>query len=225
MKRILIISSLLLIGLCFMTDMQAQKIHTQWRQKAIAVENGGEKPIVIQLLRAFNKVWHYKSTDALLEEAGDKLYVSNDATEGGSGRAFVDCEDFCHCWYDFEDSDDHMVEARTYQCDNGHLLFAVILAEAGPKGKYFCCFYDYNPKTSKLMPKDEPFIDFRPFWPGSHITYALGEGNLQVILVIESAPGIATQYTHYIFNGKRFAYDHLDALGYAAYDESDEEEE
>ena len=128
MKRILIISSMLLIGLCFMTDMQAQNIHTQWRQKTITVENGGEKPTVIQLLRAFNKVWHYKSTDALLAEAGDKLYVSNDATEGGSGRAFVDCEDFCHCWYDFENTDDHMVEARTYQCDNGHLLFAVILA-------------------------------------------------------------------------------------------------
>jgi hypothetical protein len=169
-------------------------------------------------------VWHYKSTDALLAEAGDRLYVSNDATEGNSGRTFVDCEDFCHCWYDFENSADHMVEARTYQCDNGHLLFAVILAEAGPKGKYFGCFYDYNPKTSKLTPKDEPFIDFRPFWPGSHITYALGEGYLQVILVIESAPGIETQYTHYIFNGKRFAYDHLDAIGYAAYDESEEEE-
>ena len=92
-----------------MTDMQAQNIHTQWRQKTIAVENGGESPTVIQLLRAFNKVWHYKSTDALLAEAGDKLYVSNDATEGGSGRAFVDCEDFCHCWYDFENTDDHMV--------------------------------------------------------------------------------------------------------------------
>ena len=76
MKRILIISSMLLIGLCFMTDMQAQNIHTQWRQKTITVENGGEKPTVIQLLRAFNKVWHYKSTDALLAEAGDKLYVS-----------------------------------------------------------------------------------------------------------------------------------------------------
>ena len=31
-------------------------------------------------------------------------------------------------------------------------------------------------------------------------------------------------HTHYTFNGKRFAYDHLDALGYAAYDESEEEE-
>jgi hypothetical protein len=42
--------------------------------------------------------------------------------------------------------------------------------------------------------------------------------------VIESALGIDTQYTHYIFNGKRFVYDHLDAIGYAAYDESEEEE-
>ena len=32
-------------------------------------------------------------------------------------------------------------------------------------------------------------------------------------------------HTHYTFNGKRFAYDHLDALGYAAYDEDDGEEE
>jgi hypothetical protein len=223
MKRILIAFALLM-SLFLTTGLQAQNIHTTWRQKTIAVENGGEKPTVIQLLRAFNKVWHYKSTDALLAEAGDKMYVSNDATEGGSGRTFVDCEDYCHCWYDFEDSDDHMVEARTYQCDNGHLLFAVILAESGPKGKYFCCFYDYNPKTSKLSPIDEPFIDFKPFWLGSHITYALGEGYLQVILVIENISGIETQYTHYTFNGKRFAYDHLDTIGYAAYDESDEEE-
>ena len=128
MKRILIISALLLIGLSFMSDMHAQNIHTSWRQKTIPVENGGESPTVIQLLKAFNKVWHYKSIEALLAEAGDKLYVSNDATEGNSGRAFVDCEDYCHCWYDFENSDDHMVEARTYQCDNVHLLFAVILA-------------------------------------------------------------------------------------------------
>ena len=224
MKRVLFAFALLL-SLFLTTDLQAQNIHTTWRQKTIAVENGGESPTVIQLLKAFNKVWHYKSTDALLAEAGDKLYVSNDATEGNSGRAFVDCEDFCHCWYDFENSDDHMVEARTYQCDNGHLLFAVILAEAGPKGKYFGCFYDYNPKTSKLTPKDEPFIDFHPFWPNSHITYALGEGYLQVILVIESAPGIQTQYTHYLFDGNRFVYDHLDALGYDAYDESGDEEE
>ena len=94
MKRTLIISTMLVLGLCFMSDVQAQNIHTGWRQKTIAVENGGEKPTVIQLLRAFNKVWHYKATDALLAEAGDKLYVSNDVTEGNSGRAFVDCEDF-----------------------------------------------------------------------------------------------------------------------------------
>lgn len=224
MKRVLFAFALLL-SLFLTTDLQAQNIHTTWRQKTIAVENGGESPTVIQLLKAFNKVWHYKSTDALLAEAGDKLYVSNDATEGYSGRAFVDCEDFCHCWYDFENSDDHMVEARTYQCDNGHLLFAVILAEAGPKGKYFGCFYDYNPKTSKLTPKDEPFIDFHPFWPGSHITYALGEEHLQVILVIESAPGLTTQYTHYTFNGRHFAYDHQDTFGYAYYDETGDDED
>ena len=32
-------------------------------------------------------------------------------------------------------------------------------------------------------------------------------------------------YDHYTFNGKRFSYDHLDALGYAAYSEDDEEGE
>ena len=60
----------MLLSLCLATGLQAQNIHVTWRQKTIAVENGGEKPTVIQLLRAFNKVWHYKCTDALLEEAG-----------------------------------------------------------------------------------------------------------------------------------------------------------
>ena len=53
MKRITIISTLLL-SLCLTTGLQAQDIHTGWRQKTIAVENGGESPTVIQLLKAFN---------------------------------------------------------------------------------------------------------------------------------------------------------------------------
>ena len=65
MKRILFAFSMLL-SLFLTTGLQAQNIHTIWRQKKIAVENGGESPTVIQLLKAFNKVWHYKSTDALL---------------------------------------------------------------------------------------------------------------------------------------------------------------
>ena len=52
MKRILFAFSLLL-SLCLTTDAQAQNIHTTWRQKTIAVENGGESPTVIQLLKAF----------------------------------------------------------------------------------------------------------------------------------------------------------------------------
>ena len=57
MKRILFVFSLLL-SLFLTTGLQAQNIHTKWRQKTIAVENGGESPTVIQLLRAFNKVWY-----------------------------------------------------------------------------------------------------------------------------------------------------------------------
>ena len=51
MKRMLFAFSLLL-SLCLTTDAQAQNIHTTWRQKTIAVENGGESPTVIQLLKA-----------------------------------------------------------------------------------------------------------------------------------------------------------------------------
>lgn len=213
--------TILIALLClWMGVAQAQNIHMRWRNKPIAVENGGENPTVIQLLKAFNKVWHYKATDALLAEAGDKRYVSNDSTEGNSGRAFVDCEDFCHCWYDFEKSDSHMVEARTYHRDNGHLLFAVCLAEAGPKGKYFCCFYDYNPKTSKMTPEDEPYITYRMVWPGSRVTYALGyEYDQTILLIATTAAG--TEYHHFVFNGMKHKYDHSDSLGYASPDEDE----
>ena len=76
MKRILIISALLLMGLSFMSDMHAQNIHTSWRQKAIAVENGGESPTVIQLLKAFNKV----TIPSMLDFSGESGYDA-DVTE------------------------------------------------------------------------------------------------------------------------------------------------
>ena len=102
-------------------------IRDGWRGKTIETKNLGAQPNVMQLLRAFNEVWPSAGADSIIAEARDRLFVSNDVTEGGSGKVFVDCEDFNVASYDHGDTGDQRTGARTYSRENGHTLFAMLL--------------------------------------------------------------------------------------------------
>ena len=184
-------------------------IRDGWRGKTIETKNLGSQPTVMQLLRAFNEVWPSAGADSIITEAGDRLFVSNDVEEGGSGKVFVDCEDFFYAWYNQGNTGDKRTEARTYSKENGHTLFAIILEQVVPEEVEFCCFYDYDPATGLMTPEEEPYAGFKPQHEGSILTYWLTEGDYdQDIIIVETSPddSYPTAYHHYSFNGMKHEF-------------------
>ena len=186
-------------------------IRDGWRGKTIETKNLGAQPNVMQLLRAFNEVWPSAGADSIIAEAGDRLFVSNDVTEGGSGKVFVDCEDFNIAYYNEGTTSDKRTEARTYSKENGHTLLAVLLEQVNHEEVQFCCFYDYDPATGAMTPEDEPYADFKPQHEGSILKYWLTEGDYdQDIIIVETSPddSYPTFYHHYTFNGLKHEFNY-----------------
>ena len=213
MRKTLFISLALLLACCAgapkSETINISTIRDGWRGKTIETKNLGANPNVMQLLRAFNEVWPSAGADSIITEAGDRLFVSNDVTEGGSGKVFVDCEDFNVASYDQGDTGDQRTGARTYSRENGHTLFAVLLEQVNPEEIEFCCFYDYDPSTGIMTPEDEPYSDFKPQHEGSILTYWLTEGEYdQDIIIVETSPddSYPTLYHHFTFNGTEHVF-------------------
>ena len=190
-------------------DINIATIRDGWRSNTIQTMGLGEKPYVMQLLKAFNEVWPSAGADSLIAEAGDRLFVSNDVEEGGSGKVFVDCEDFNIAYYNEGTTSDKRTEARTYSKENGHTLIAILLEQVNPEEVQFCCFYDYDPATGAMTPEDEPYAGFKPQHEGSILTYWLTEGDYdQDIIIVETSPddSYPTFYHHYTFNGMKHEF-------------------
>lgn len=178
-------------------------IEQGWREKDIPVDNGGAKPDVMQLVKAFNAVWPFTATDSLIAKVGDSKYVRDDA-----GVVYVDCEDFHTASYSRGESGDNM-EARAYDRENGHTLFAICLEQNGMEYKKLACFYDYDPKTSKMTPEDEPYKGFKPTLEGGKlILYTLGCENDQTILLKEIGKDGEETFHHFVFNGTKHEFSH-----------------
>ncbi|MBR5175774.1 MAG: hypothetical protein IKW89_07560 [Bacteroidales bacterium] len=213
MRKTLFISLSLLLACCAGAPKSEvaniATIRDGWRGKTIETKNLGSQPNVMQLLRAFNEVWPSAGADSIITEAGDRLFVSNDVTEGGSGKVFVDCEDFFIATFNPGNTGDKRTEARTYSRENGHTLFAVLLEQVHTEEMEFCCFYDYDPSTGVMTPEDEPYADFKPQHAGSILTYWLTEGDYdQDIIIVETSPddSYPTAYHHYTFNGMKHEF-------------------
>ena len=54
------------------------EINSKWMDKTITLKNVKDAPTVMQLLRAFHAVWPTQAGEALIAEAGDRLFVTND---------------------------------------------------------------------------------------------------------------------------------------------------
>jgi hypothetical protein len=215
MRKTLFISFCLLIVSCAGTPkgeaVGIATIRDGWHGKSIGTNNLGAQPNVMQLLKAFNEMWPSAGADSLIAEAGDRLFVSNDVEEGGSGRVFVDCEDFNIAYYNEGTTSDKRTEARTYSRENGHTLFAVLLEQVHPEEIELCAFYDYDPATGTMTPEDEPYADFKPQHEGSILTYWLTEGDYdQDIIIVETSPddSYPTFYHHYTFNGMKHEFNY-----------------
>lgn len=186
------------------------EINSKWMDKTITVKNVKDAPTVMQLLRAFHAVWPTQSGEALIAEAGDRLFVTNDVTECDdcSGNVFVDCEDFCFAQYHDGESDSQHLEARSFLRDEGHLLFAVCLSEGYNTQMPVCCYYDYDPSTRTMTPEQPPYGTIHRKWPDSVIYCHLGMAYDQTVIVQESSPEGEYWYHHYVYDGQTHIYNH-----------------
>ena len=189
-------------------------IEKNWRTTNIAVKNGGEKPTVMELLKAFNAVWRTKAAGKIITVAGDKSYYVEEWYEGTS-PVFVDNEDYCTAWYQPGSADRERLEARTYERTNGHMLFAVRLEEKSPAPRIFCCFYDYNPKTRKLTPEDAPYKNMKRQWKQSRLDYYLGEKFDQTVIVEERNANGQACFHHFAWDGMRHTFYETSEESYA----------
>lgn len=186
------------------------EINSKWMDKTIKVKNAGDAPNVMQLLKAFHAVWPTQAGEALIAEAGDRLFVTNDVTECDdcSGNVFVDCEDFCFAQYHDGESDSQHLEARSFLRDEGHLLFAVCLSEGYNTQMPVCCYYDYDPSTRTMTPEQPPYGTIHRKWPDSVIYCHLGMAYDQTVIVQESSPEGEYWYHHYVYDGQTHIYNH-----------------
>ena len=210
MKKFLILSLL-----CVFTTASAQRyeIEEGWRSVNIKLKVNNNPPTVIDFLKQFNQAWHTDAADALLAEAGDRRYVSNDVEEGGSGHVFVDCDDFCCASYDTGEMKVIRLDARTYKKSNDHIIFAVAIQPNTLMATGVCCFYDYNPNSHMMMPINPPDQGFKKKWTYSHIAYDLGHGYDQTFMLTETSEE-GTVYHHFPFNGNGHKFAFTSDTGY-----------
>lgn len=194
-------------------DIEA--IQDGWRGTTISVKKGGSAPTVMQLLKAFNAVWHTNAADSIIAVAGDKKHVSND----DGSPVFVDCDDFNTASYDHGDTGEQSLKARTFLRNNGHTLFAICLEKSNPEEICFCCFYDYNPATSSMKPENEPYKNFTPKWEKSDFKYYLGDEYDQTIVLQENSRDGETTYHHFTFDGQKHTYSHTCEQAFSGYNE------
>ena len=192
------------------TKCPLAEINSKWMDKTITVKNAGDAPNVMQLLKAFHAVWPTQAGEALIAEAGDKLFVSNDVTECDdcSGNVFVDCEDFFFAQYHDGEPDSQRLEARSFMRDGGHILFAVCLGEGYNTQMPVCCYYDYDPSTRTMTPEQPPYSTIHRKWPDSQIYCHLGMAYDQTVIVQESSPEGEYWYHHYVYDGQTHIYHH-----------------
>lgn len=188
-------------------------LEKDWKRTTIHVPQGGAKPTVVQLLKAINSQWHLAAVDSIIATASNKSYVG-DAWYAGTSPVFVDNEKFCTAWYNHGDTGQQRIDARTYERRNGHLLFALRAEQQNPEQILFCCFYDYDPQTSTLVPENEPYKGMTRQWEHSYLDYSLGEKADQTIIVQETHENGNTVFHHYTWDGMQHQFRQTSTASY-----------
>lgn len=227
MKRTIAILACLMALTAIAEGKTSQKrslaeINAGWMNKTITVRNVKGTPNVMDLLKAFHAVWPTQAGESLIAEVGDRLYVPNDVTECDdcTGHTFVDCEDLHIAQYDNSPYDSQRLEARAFQRDGGHILFAICLYEGYTTQMPVCCYYDYNPSTRTMTPEQVPYSTIHRKSPDSQIHCHLGWGYDQTVIVQESLPEGGDWYHHYVYDGNTHIYNHS---GEDSFDDEEEE--
>ena len=200
-------------------------IDSNWKSERIPVNTSDGTADVMTLLKAFNTAWPTEAVQSIINVTGDKRLYQHDAMTmppGCHGSVFVDIDDFNCAYFHPTNEATQSVEARAYQCDNGHMVFCISFEDTGKQPQPFCCFYDYDPDIRMMIPDQEPYSNLKRKWADSEFHYLLRLGYDQTIIVQEISPNGENRYHYYVFTGMCHAYDHS---GESPYDDMDEEED
>ena len=151
-----------------------EDIEVDWANKEIPVEKGGQKPELVTLLEAFNKVWPTEVVDMLLDYAKDQKFTEKMNEETG-GAIVVDRKNGYAEVVQGDAPGDNM-SAAVWGRKDGDLLFIINIVrpdkENAEKAQQSICAYDYNPATQTLTPERNAVIRFRQT-AGMTTTYKL----------------------------------------------------
>ena len=155
---------LLFVLACFSLHAQEmftiEEVAAKWQTRTIKVAGGGEKPDVVQLLRAFDKVWPVYVNQGVLNLSKDPKFTYMKDEEYDS-EMIVDRKNGYVC-DDAGGTDSGSMQACVWRRTNGHRLFAVEMSQPVDPEIGVICFYDYDPKTQVMTPEKDMLSEFRP---------------------------------------------------------------
>ena len=183
------------------------EINSQWRQKTIAVKNGGQAPDVVTLLRAFHQALPAWVVGEVLKQAN---HPAPNTRKSGTADIF-DAEDDYRImidrrngYVDLEsETDISQMAACVWRKDNGHRIFALSLYEQHDPVQNLLCWYDYDPATQTMKPERSPLDDFKPAIPKADLGWSLPRKGTD-FTISEYYPGLP-RITHvYKWDKKQF---------------------
>ena len=206
-------SALLLIVFACMS-LQAQDMLTieemvpKWQTRTIKVSDGGEKPDVVQLLRAFNKVWPVYVNQGVINLSKDPKFTYF-KDEEYDNEIIVDRKNGYVC-DDAGGTDSGSMSACVWRRTNGHRLFAVVMSQPVDPEIVLVCFYDYNPTTQIMTPEKNMLSEFRPLKDHEKFhLYLLPRKGTDI--EITEYTGDCEDLFHHVFkwDGMNFHFSHL----------------
>lgn len=183
------------------------EIDEQWRQKTIAVKNGGQTPDVVTLLKAFHQALPAWVVGEVLKQAahpakGTRQSGTASILEAeGDYRILVDRR---NGYVDLASQTDmSQMQACVWRKDNGHRIFAVTTYEQHDRVQNLLCWYDYDPATQTMKPERSPLDDFKPSSPGAELAWNLPMKGTD-FTITEYYPGLPSITHVYHWDKKQF---------------------
>ena len=209
MKRILI--SLIVLLVCGSMAAQTYNSNTEidekWRQKSISVKNGGQKPDVVTLLRAFHQALPTWVVGQVLDQAD---HPAKGTRQSGTA-SILEAEDDYRILIDrrngfvdlSSETDISQMEASIWTKDNGHRIFAVTIYEQHDRVQNLLCWYDYDPTTQTMKPERSPLDDFKPAVPEAQLGWNLPRKGTD-FSITEYYPGLPPITHVYYWDRRQF---------------------
>lgn len=150
-------------------------IDAQWRKTEIKVKGGSKAPSIMTLLKAFHSVMPTWSVEQVIKHGSQTT----------DGQQYQDADD----WHVLvnrrqgyaelsSQTDIDQVTACLWRKKDGSRFFAVSLYQQHSTPSNILCWYEYNPKTETMVPKESPVDDFLDVQTDEYRKRAIAAGEL-----------------------------------------------